>query len=105
MPHAGCLFTYIIQEALCFDFAVTTYQRRMGSPVEEEEKLAQMVHDFIESETTPPTCSPSSQATTFHHSTHLTLQVILSSFITGILSKSMIFLFWFTSITDVSMVT
>ncbi|KAJ8647305.1 hypothetical protein MRB53_000328 [Persea americana] len=51
----------------------------MGSPVEEEEKLAQMVHDFIESETTPPTCSPSSQASTFHHSTHLTLQGIVGS--------------------------
>lgn len=45
----------------------------------EEEKLVQMVHDFIESETTPPTSNTSSQTIPLHHSTCFTLQGIVGN--------------------------
>lgn len=57
----------------------------MGSLEEEEEKLVQMVHDFIELETTPPTSNTSSQTAPFHDTACLTLQVIFYTFLSSLM--------------------
>ncbi|XXG87191.1 hypothetical protein AAC387_Pa11g1939 [Persea americana] len=49
----------------------------MSSLQEEEEKLVQMVHDFIEQDTTAPISNPLSQNTHFNDTTCLTLQGII----------------------------